>query len=148
MYITTQDGDQVALPCTERLFTERVAAQVSAVGVMPIVSLRGRPEVRIASFGSVAGRGLAGRWAPHEVKAPVPPPPPPPAVAMQPPPVLPPPAAVVPQQAVVPQPAAVAATAPEAQPEPEPQPTEPAAGPEAAAASDAGGRSGCLARRA
>ena len=62
------DGDQVALPCTERLFTERVATQVASVGVMPVVSVRGRPEVRVPSFGSVAGPGLAGRWAPVEIK--------------------------------------------------------------------------------
>ena len=74
------DGDQVALPCTERLFPETQAAKVSSVGVIPIVSLRGRPEVRVAGFGSVAGQPLAGRWAPVDLspkpaaKAPPPPP--------------------------------------------------------------------------
>ncbi len=63
------DGDQVALPCTERLFTERQAAQVSTYHVMPVVSLRGRPEIRLGSFGSLAGRPLAGFWAPVEVSA-------------------------------------------------------------------------------
>ena len=75
------DGDQMALPCTERLFTERQAAQVAAAGVIPVVSLRGRPEVRVAGFGSLAGAPLAGRWAPVDIRPPPPPKPatPPPA---------------------------------------------------------------------
>ncbi len=75
-----RDGDQVALPCTERLFTERQADAVAATGTIPVVSLRGRPEVRVAGFKSLAGTVLAGRWAPVDIK-PAPPPaaPPPPA---------------------------------------------------------------------
>ena len=64
------DGDQVALPCTERLFTERQATQVASTGTIPVVSLRGRPEVRVAGFNSLAGAPLAGRWAPVEIKPP------------------------------------------------------------------------------
>lgn len=64
------DGDQIALPCTERLFGERQATQVTAAGVMPVVSLRGRPEVRLGGFGSVAGRPLAGRWAQVDLRTP------------------------------------------------------------------------------
>ena len=75
------DGDQVALPCTERLFTERVATQVASTGVIPVVSLRGRPEVRVAGFNALSGPMLAGRWAPVTIKpattAPPPAPPPP-----------------------------------------------------------------------
>ena len=82
------DGDQVALPCTERLFTEREAARVAGTGVVPVVSLRGRPEVRVAGFASVAGPPLAGRWAPVEIKAAPPPTAPPPTA----PPPVPPPA--------------------------------------------------------
>ncbi len=82
------DGDQVALPCTERLFTEREAARVAGTGVVPVVSLRGRPEVRVAGFASVAGPPLAGRWAPVEIKAAPPPTAPPPTA---PPPTAPPP---------------------------------------------------------
>ena len=59
-----QDGDQVALPCTERLFSEKVATTLAALGVIPVVSVRGRPEVRLASFAAVGGKLLAGRWAP------------------------------------------------------------------------------------
>jgi type VI secretion system protein ImpC len=58
-----EDGEQTALPCTERLYSERQAAQVGAYHIMPLVSLRGRPELRLASFASVAGKPLAGLWA-------------------------------------------------------------------------------------
>ena len=46
------DSEQIALPCTNRLLTERQAVQVASCGAMPLVSLRGRGEVRVASFGS------------------------------------------------------------------------------------------------
>jgi type VI secretion system protein ImpC len=58
------DGDQVALPCTERLYSERQAVVVANYGVMPLLSLRGRPELRLGSFASLAGPALAGFWAP------------------------------------------------------------------------------------
>ncbi len=64
---TDAEGDQVALPCTERLYSERQAVQVATYRVMPVVSLRGRPEVRLASFASLAGSPLAGFWAPASV---------------------------------------------------------------------------------
>lgn len=67
--LTDADGDQVALPCTERLFTERAAAGIVATGVNPVISLRGRPEVRMAGFASLAGPPLAGRWAPVDAKS-------------------------------------------------------------------------------
>ena len=66
---TAPDGDQVALPCTERLWSERQAAAAAAYGVMPLVSLRGRPEIRLAGSASVAGAALAGPWAPVTVAA-------------------------------------------------------------------------------
>jgi pyruvate/2-oxoglutarate dehydrogenase complex dihydrolipoamide acyltransferase (E2) component len=65
---TDPDGEQVALPCTERLYTERQAVQVATYRVMPLLSLRGRPEVRLGGFTSLAGTPLAGLWAPAEVK--------------------------------------------------------------------------------
>jgi type VI secretion system protein ImpC len=69
------DGEQIALPCTERLFTERQASQIASTGVNPVVALRGRPEVRIGGFASMLGQLLAGPWAP---------PPPTPATASAP----------------------------------------------------------------
>ncbi len=67
-----KDGDQIALPCTERLFTEKLAAQVGSMGVIPLVSLRGRPELRVAGFNGVGGKKLAGRWAPVDFASPAP----------------------------------------------------------------------------
>ena len=67
---TDADGDQMALPCTERLYSERQAVQVAAHRVMPVVSLRGRPEVRLAGFTSLAGVPLAGSWAPADLARP------------------------------------------------------------------------------
>ena len=62
-------GDQVALPCTERLWSERQVAAASAYHVMPVVSLKGRPEVRLAGTASVAGPSLAGPWGPVAMSA-------------------------------------------------------------------------------
>ena len=59
-----EDGEQVALPCTERLYTERQAAQVARYGVMPLISLRGRPEVRLGGLNGLGGGRLAGFWTP------------------------------------------------------------------------------------
>ena len=61
---TAPDGEGVALPCTERLWSERQAAAAAAFGIMPVVSLRGRPEIRLAGSLSVARQPLAGPWAP------------------------------------------------------------------------------------
>ncbi|HLY58096.1 MAG TPA: type VI secretion system contractile sheath large subunit [Stellaceae bacterium] len=61
------DGDPVPLPCTERLFSERQAAMVTGYRMMPTLTLRGRPEVRLGGFSSVAGTPLAGFWAPVEI---------------------------------------------------------------------------------
>lgn len=66
---TAPDGDQVALPCTERLWSERQTVQAASYNVMPVVSLRGRPEIRLAGAASVAGSVLAGPWAPVSVAA-------------------------------------------------------------------------------
>jgi type VI secretion system ImpC/EvpB family protein/type VI secretion system ImpB/VipA family protein len=63
-YYEDADGDQVALPCTERLLSVDVAAHVTAQHFMPIVAIKGRPEVRLGSFQSLAGKPLAGLWAP------------------------------------------------------------------------------------
>lgn len=67
---TDADGDQIALPCTERLFSERQAVQVASTGVNPVLSLRGRPEVRLGGFNALAGATLAGRWGQVDVAAP------------------------------------------------------------------------------
>jgi len=70
---TDTDGDQIALPCTERLYTEKQAVAVSNYGVMPLLSLRGRPELRLGGFVSVAGPPIAGFWAPAAIPTAPPP---------------------------------------------------------------------------
>ncbi len=64
------EGEQVALPCTERLWSERQAVQVANYRVMPLVTLRGRPEVRLGGFTSLAGTPLAGFWGPPDTTVP------------------------------------------------------------------------------
>jgi hypothetical protein len=70
---TDPDGDQVALPCTERLYTEKQSVAVSNYGVMPLLSLRGRPELRLGGFTSVAGPAIAGFWGTVDTSTPPPP---------------------------------------------------------------------------
>jgi type VI secretion system protein ImpC len=66
------DGDQIALPCAERMYSERQAVQVTSTGVNPVLSIRGRPEIRMGGFASLASGTLAGRWAPVVVTPPAP----------------------------------------------------------------------------
>jgi type VI secretion system protein ImpC len=61
-YYTDADGDQTALPCTERLITLRKAEQINAQRLMPMLSIQGRPEIRLGSFQAVGGGLLAGCW--------------------------------------------------------------------------------------
>ena len=62
-YYTDADGDQVAFPCTERLLNERVAQHVTSQRFLPVLAIRGRPEVRLGGLLSLAGTRLAGAWA-------------------------------------------------------------------------------------
>jgi type VI secretion system protein ImpC len=66
-YYTDPDGDQVALPSTERLVHEPIAAHVISQHFMPVLCIRGRPEIRLGSFQSLAGSTLAGPWSPVSV---------------------------------------------------------------------------------
>jgi hypothetical protein len=62
-YYEDPDGDQMALPCTERLINERAAMALTAQRLMPILSIQGRPEIRLGSVNSLAGVPLAGLWS-------------------------------------------------------------------------------------
>ncbi|WP_375176054.1 type VI secretion system contractile sheath domain-containing protein [Pseudooceanicola sp.] len=62
-YVTDRYGDQVALPCTERNLTADPVQHTLARGFMPLVSVKGRNEVRLGSFRSLAGTPIAGSWA-------------------------------------------------------------------------------------
>ncbi|WP_367179861.1 type VI secretion system contractile sheath large subunit [uncultured Tateyamaria sp.] len=61
-YITDQHGDQIALPCTSRLLNTRTMAQVVARGYIPLLSIKGRTEVRQGSFQGLGAGLLAGPW--------------------------------------------------------------------------------------
>lgn len=63
-YYTDADGDQTALPCTERMLSSKMAELVSRHRFMPMLSIKGRPEVRLGGFGSLADGQLAGPWQP------------------------------------------------------------------------------------
>ena len=63
-YFEDADGDQIALPCTERLVSVDTAANVTRQRFMPILAIKGKPEVRLGSFQSLAGKPIAGPWAP------------------------------------------------------------------------------------
>ena len=66
-YYSDADGDQVALPSTERNISEPVAVHIMSQNFMPVIAIRGRPEVRLGSFQSLSGALLAGPWAPVEM---------------------------------------------------------------------------------
>ena len=59
---TDADGDAIAQPCTEVLLTDATMARVQAMGFIPVLQHRGRAEVRLGGFVSLAGAQLAGRW--------------------------------------------------------------------------------------
>ena len=98
------DGEQKALPCTERLWSERQTAQALQYHVMPVVSQRGRPEVRLAGMASVAGPPVAGFWAAVKIE---------PTPAVAPPTSAPPPLAATPEPSAEPLPEAAPAMAAE-----------------------------------
>jgi hypothetical protein len=74
-FFVDEDGDQTALPCTERLMSERVASLVRFQHFLPLLSIKGRPEVRLGGFNSIAGPAISGRW-PDPVGNVIPPKPP------------------------------------------------------------------------
>ncbi len=61
-HITDQHGDQIALPCTRRLLNTRTMADVVARGYIPLLSIKGRTEVRQGSFQGLGPGMLAGPW--------------------------------------------------------------------------------------
>lgn len=123
-YTEDRHGDQVALPCTERNMTEAKIAATTARGLIPAIGPRGRDEVRLGSFQSLAGTPLAGPWAPADLPASPPPGPSPAAAPAEPAPETATPEAATPEpprpEAPAPSPAADDAPAPA-----DAEPTEP-----------------------
>ncbi|MEM6656996.1 MAG: type VI secretion system contractile sheath large subunit [Pseudomonadota bacterium] len=71
-YVNDRYGDQVALPCTERNITLEKHEHSVQRGYMPVLSVKGRDEIRLGSFNSVAGREILGPWSGIPVPEPSP----------------------------------------------------------------------------
>lgn len=61
--VTDTYGDQVALPCTERNLTLDKVEKAVVRGYMSVVSIKGRDEIRLASFQSLGGGEILGPWS-------------------------------------------------------------------------------------
>lgn len=61
-YVMDRYGDQVALPCTERNLTSDPVQHTLARGFMPVLWMKGRNEIRLGSFRSLAGDDICGPW--------------------------------------------------------------------------------------
>ncbi|WP_095587978.1 type VI secretion system contractile sheath domain-containing protein [Actibacterium ureilyticum] len=63
-WVNDRYGDQVALPCTERNLAVRGLEAVAKRHIMPVLWMKGRDQIRLGAFQSVAGAPLAGPWSP------------------------------------------------------------------------------------
>jgi type VI secretion system ImpB/VipA family protein len=72
-YVNDQYGDQVALPCTERNLTLDKIEMAVTRGIMSVAAIKGRDEIRLTSFGSLAGDEILGPWAKTQRPDPSPP---------------------------------------------------------------------------
>jgi type VI secretion system protein ImpC len=64
VHVYQNDGESESKPCAEVLLTHRAADAILDRGIMPLLSVRGTDQVRLAAFRSIAepARPLAGRW--------------------------------------------------------------------------------------
>jgi type VI secretion system protein ImpC len=58
-YVVDEDGDQVPLPCTERLVTHDGALQLRRYGISGLMAHKGQPELRVAGLEALGGQPLA-----------------------------------------------------------------------------------------
>jgi type VI secretion system ImpB/VipA family protein len=75
-FVNDRYGDQVALPCTERNLLLPKVERVLGRGFMPVVSVKGRDEVRLASFQALGAAEVLGPWTGVEPPPASPPKPP------------------------------------------------------------------------
>jgi len=54
-YMVDEHGDQIALPCTERLINTDKATQLSQFGICAVMAYKGQPEVRFGGLETVNG---------------------------------------------------------------------------------------------
>ncbi len=71
-FVNDRYGDQMALPCTERNISLDKHEHSVQRGYMPLLSVKGRDEIRLGSFNSVAGQELLGPWSGVPAPAPSP----------------------------------------------------------------------------
>lgn len=57
-FVVDADGDQVALPCTERLVATDTAARLRLYGISALMAHKGQPELRVAGLESLGGQAL------------------------------------------------------------------------------------------
>ena len=58
-YYVDADGDQIALPCTERLINAEAAARLRQAGLTALMAHKGQPELRVSGLETVGGQALA-----------------------------------------------------------------------------------------
>ena len=58
-YYVDADGDQIALPCTDRLINAEAAARLRQVGLTALMAHKGQPEVRVSGIDAVSGQAIA-----------------------------------------------------------------------------------------
>jgi type VI secretion system protein ImpC len=65
LHVYQKDGDSFIQPCAEAWLSERAAERILEMGLIPLLSLRGRDVVRLARFQSLArpATPLGGRWS-------------------------------------------------------------------------------------
>jgi len=61
-FVDDKYGDQVALPCTERNLTTAKMETAITRGLMPVLSIKGRDEIRLGSFQALGGGEILGPW--------------------------------------------------------------------------------------
>lgn len=62
-FVLDQYGDQIQLPCTDRNMTQASAVKVIERGYMPVLTIKGRDEIRLAAFVALSGKIVLGPWA-------------------------------------------------------------------------------------
>ena len=62
VWIYEDEGESQAHPCGERMMNENTIGQVSACGVMPVISFLREAKLRVGGFHSVSGTPLRGGW--------------------------------------------------------------------------------------
>lgn len=58
-YMVDAHGDQIALPCTERLINSDKATQLRQYGICAVMAYKGQPEVRLGGLDALNGEALA-----------------------------------------------------------------------------------------